>query len=122
VDKLESPRKRVAKEVLDQITKGLESGDLTVEQARKIASETLTTLGEIEKHEDKILDFYKQLAESYPIFVLLYTRLKSEILKEREILEYKAALLAIASGNVVEANDILKAAIEQSANETTELK
>ncbi|HSW70933.1 MAG TPA: hypothetical protein VLH77_03015 [Gammaproteobacteria bacterium] len=117
-----SARRRVSEEVLDQLIKGLESGEITVEQARAIATETLKTLDEIEKHEDKILDFYQKLASQHPAFKLLYARLKGEILKAREISEYKAALMAIESGNVEEANDILKTAIEQSANETTEFK
>lgn len=117
-----SARRRASEEVLDQLIKGLESGEITVDQARTIAKETLATLAEIEKHEDKILEFYQKLASQHPAFKLLYTRLKSEILKAREIAEYKAALMAIENGNVAEANEILKAAIAQSANETTEFK
>ena len=117
-----SARRRVSEEVLDQLIKGLENGEITVDQARAIAKETLATLAEIEKHEDKILEFYQKLASQHPAFKLLYTRLKGEILKSREIAEYKMALVAIENGNVTEANEILKTAIEQSANETTEFK
>lgn len=116
-----SARRRVAQEVSDQLLKGLRSGALTVEQARAIARETLATLAEIEKHEDLILSFYKKLADAYPIFKLLYTRIRGEILKARELAEYKTALMAIESGNVSEATEILKDAINITANETTEL-
>lgn len=116
-----SARRRVAKEVADQLIKGLSSGELTVEQARAIATETLATLAEIEKHEDLILDFYRKLSENYPSFKLLYTRIKAEILKARELAEHKAALLAIEAGNVTEAMAILNNAIAETANETTEL-
>lgn len=115
-------RKRVSQEVLDQLIKGLESGEMTIEQAKAIARETLATLAEIEKHEEMILEFYRKLASEHPLFKLLYTRIKAEILKAREIAEYKAALVAIEAGNVAEANEILKSAIEQTANETTEFK
>lgn len=115
-------RKRVAKEVLDQILKGLGSGELTVEQARAIAAETLATLTEIEKHEDLVLEFYRKLAENYPLFELLYTRIKAEFLKARELAEHKAALTAIEAGDMAEAMAILNKAIEETANETTKLK
>ncbi|MBI3341628.1 hypothetical protein HY024_00735 [Candidatus Curtissbacteria bacterium] len=116
-----SARRRVAQDVSNELLKGLRSGSLTVEQAQAIAKETLATLAEIEKHEDMILSFYQKLAESYPTFKLLYTRLRGEILKAREIAEWKNALVAIESGNVAGATEILKDAIEETANETTEL-
>lgn len=117
-----SERRRVADEVLDQLIKGLSSGQISVEQSRAIATETLAVLERIEEHEDLIMDYYKKMAEKYTVFKLLYTRIKSEILKAREIAQYKAALMAIEAGNVAEANEILKAAIADTANETTELK
>lgn len=117
-----TPRSRVSKEVLEHLTKSLQNGDLTIDQARKIASETLATLAEIEKHEEQVLDFYKKLADNYPTFVLLYTRIKGEVLKAREILEYEAALKAIENGNTKQAQEILKTAIADTANETAELK
>jgi len=123
VDKnTDTARTRVSKEVLEHLVKSLESGELTVEQARKIAGETLATLTEIEKHEEQILDFYKKLADDYPTFVLLYTRIKGEVIKAREILEYEAALKAIENGNTAQAQEILKVAIADTANETTDLK
>jgi len=123
VDKnTDTARTRVYKEVLEHLVKSLESGELTVEQARKIAGETLATLTEIEKHEEQILDFYKKLADDYPTFVLLYTRIKGEVIKAREILEYEAALKAIENGNTAQAQEILKVAIADTANETTDLK
>lgn len=118
----DTARTRVSKEVLEHLVKSLESGELTVEQARKIAGETLATLTEIEKHEEQILDFYKKLADDYPTFVLLYTRIKGEVIKAREILEYEAALKAIENGNTAQAQEILKVAIADTANETTDLK
>ena len=117
-----SARRRVAKEVFDEIIKGLNSGTMSVEEARLIALETLAMLDEIEKHEDLILSFYEKMAEKYVPFKLLYTRIKGEILKAREIAEYKAALMAVEAGNVAEANEILKAAIAETASETTEFK
>lgn len=116
-----SARRRVAQEVLDQIIKGLQNGELTVEQSRAIATETLATLEAIEKHEDLILDFYRKLSETYPSFKLLYTRIRGEVLKARELLDWKAALMAVEAGNVPEATEILKTALQQTANETTEI-
>ena len=95
---------------------------MSIEDARAIAKETLVILDEIEKHDDLILSFYEKMAKKYTVFKLLYTRVKGEILKAREIAEYKAALMAIEDGNVAEANEILKAAIAETAYETTELK
>lgn len=117
-----SARKRVANEVLDQLISGLESGEITIEQARAIAHETLAALDQIEKHEDIIVDFYKKLADRYPAFKLLYTRVKGEILKAREMAHYRSALVAIEAGDVAGANEILKSAIEQTANETAEIE
>lgn len=117
-----SARRRVAKEVSDEIIKGLNAGTMSLEDARAIARETLAILDEIERHEDLVLSFYEKMAEKYTVFKLLYTRVKGEILKAREIAEYRAALIAIEAGNVAEANEILKAAIAETANETTELK
>lgn len=118
----DTARARVSKEVLDHLIKSLGSGELSVDQARKIATETLATLTVIEKHEGQILDFYKKLADDYPTFVLLYTRIKGEVLKAREILEYEAALKAIENGNTAQAQEILKTAIADTANETIKLK
>lgn len=118
----DTPRARVSKDILEHLVKSLENGDLTVDQARKIAADTLAALTVIEKQEEEVLDFYKKLADNYPTFVLLYTRIKGEVLKAREILEYEAALKAIESGDTAQAHEILKTAITDTANETIELK
>lgn len=116
-----SAKDRVAKEVLDEIIDGLNSGTLPLEKAQEVARLTLATLDKIEKHEDAIIDFYKQLAEKYENFKILYTKINAEILRSREISAYRSALAAIDSGRIEEAKDIVEAAIAQTANETTNI-
>lgn len=108
---------RVEKEVLDEIIDNLNNGSLTSEVAQQIAKETLEAIRKIEDHEESILDFYKRLSEKHPSFEILYTKLKAEILMNREISDYKKALLAIDSGNIDQAHSIVNSAISQSTNE-----
>lgn len=116
-----SAKDRVAREVLDEIIDGLNSGTLTLEKAQEVARLTLATLDKIEKHEDAIIDFYRELSERYENFKVLYTKIKEEILRSREITAYRNALVAIDSGRIEEAKDIVDAAIEETANETTNI-
>ncbi len=116
-----SAKDRVAKEVLDEIIDGLNSGTLPLEKAQEVARLTLATLDKIEKHEDTIIDFYRELSERYENFKVLYTKIREEILRSREITAYRSALVAIDSGRIEEAKDIVDAAIEQTANETTNI-
>src|SRR3989344_1037970 len=114
-----SAKARVEKEVLDTIIDGLNSGQLTIELARQAARETLNALGEIEKHEESIADFYKNLASKYPVFNILYTRVKDEIVKSKELSAHRQAFAAIDAGNIEEAHKIASIAINQSAHEAT---
>lgn len=116
-----SAKDRVAREVLDEIIDGLNSGTLTLEKAQEVARLTLATLDKIEKHEDAIIDFYRELSERYENFKVLYTKIKEEILRSREITAYRNALVAIDSGRIEEAKDIVDRAIEETANETTNI-
>lgn len=114
-----SLKSRVEKEVLEVIIDGLNSGDLTVEKAQEVARETLATCDKIEKHEESIAQFYKELASKYPVFNILYTKVKDEILKSKELTAYRAALNAIDTGNLDEAHRIASSTISQSAHEAT---
>ena len=113
-----SAKSRVEKEVVDVIIDGLNSGDMTVEQAQQAARDTLTTVEKIEEHEDSIVNFYKNLSDKYPVFKILYTKVKSEIIKSREISQYRQALTAIDAGNFDNAHQIAKTALVQTAHET----
>lgn len=113
---------RVAKEVLDVIIDGLNSGEMPLAQAQQAARETLATISKIEKHEESILDFYKNLSEKYPVFEILYTRVKSEIIKSRELSHYHRALSAIDAGDFVSAHQIAKTALSQTAHETKDVR
>src|SRR4030042_6365756 len=113
-----SAKARIEKDVVEVIIDGLNSGDLTVESAKQAAKEVLATLEKIEKHEESIAEFYKNLAQKYPVFNLLYTRVKSEIVKSKELSAHRQALAAIDVGNIDEAHKIAKTAISQSAHET----
>ena len=113
-----SAKARIEKEVLEVIIDGLNSGDLTVESARQAAKEVLATLEKIDKHEESIAQFYKNLAEKYPVFNLLYTRINAEIVKSKELSAHRQALAAIDAGNIDEAHKIAQMAINQSANES----
>ena len=113
-----SVKARIEKEVLEVIIDGLNSGDLTVESARQAAKEVLATLEKIDKHEESIAQFYKNLAEKYPVFNLLYTRINAEIVKSKELSAHRQALAAIDAGNIDEAHKIAQMAINQSANES----
>ena len=113
-----SAKARIEKEVLEVIIDGLNSGDLTVESARQAAKEVLATLEKIDKHEESIAQFYKNLAQKYPVFNLLYTRINAEIVKSKELSAHRQALAAIDAGNIDEAHKIAQMAINQSAHES----
>src|SRR4030042_6984829 len=113
-----SAKARIEKDVVEVIIDGLNSGELTVDAARQAAREVLATLTKIDKHEQSIAQFYKDLAQKYPVFNLLYTRIKSEIVKSKELSAHRQALAAIDVGNIDEAQKIAKTAISQSAHET----
>lgn len=113
-----SAKYRVEKEIVDAIVDGLNSGEMTVEQAQLAARDTLATVGEIEQHEDSILNFYKNLSDKYPVFKILYTKVKAEIIKSREISQYRQALGAIDAGNFDSAHQIAKNALGKTAHET----
>lgn len=117
-----SPRNRVARDVLDVIIDGLNSGEMPLAQAQQAARETLATIDKIEKHEESILDFYKNLAQKYPVFEILYTRVKDEIIKSREISQYRQALSAIDSGDLASAHEIAKSALTQTAHEAKDVQ
>ena len=63
--------------------------------------------------------FYKNLASKYPVFNILYTRVKDEIVKSKELSAHRQALAAIDAGNIDEAHKIASMAINQSAHEAT---
>lgn len=113
-----SGKKRVEKEVFETIIDGLNSGDLTIEQARQAAKETLATVSKIESHEDSILQFYTGLAKTHPIFEILKNKVQDEIIRSRELSHYKQALTAIDQGDVATAHKIAQSALLQTAHET----
>ena len=114
-----SAKQRVEKEVLDAIIDGLNSGELTVEQAQSAAKDTLATLNKIDEHENSLLEFYKNLAAKHEIFALLYTKVKDEIIRSREMSDWRKALSAIDAGDINGAHAIVKTAISQSSHEAT---
>lgn len=113
-----SAKKRVEKEVFEAIIDGLNSGEMTVEQARQAAKETLATVNQIEAHEDSILEFYKNLALKYPVFEILKNKVQDEIIRSREISHYRKALSAIDAGDIDSAHQIAKSALSETAHET----
>ena len=117
-----SAKKKVEKEVLEVIIKNLNSGTLSVEMAREAAKLTLSEVERIEKHEETVADFYKNLSTKYPIFNILYTKIKGELATSRELSAHRLALAAIDSGKIDEAHKIAQSAIVQTANETTSTK
>ena len=117
-----SAKARVEKEIVNVIIDGLNSGEMTVEAARQAARDTLATVNKIEEHEDSILKFYKNLSEKYPVFEILYTRVKDEIIKSREISQYRQALSAIDAGDMSGAHEIAKSAISQTAHEAKDVQ
>ena len=93
-----SAKKRVEKEVLDTIIDGLNSGEIDSQKAQEIAKETLATLKMLDEHEESIEIFYKNLSDKHPIFKSVYTRVRAEIVKARELSAHRKALLAIIAG------------------------
>lgn len=117
-----SAKQRVEKEVLGELINGLNTGAISVETAKEIARETLETVTKIEQHEDTVLDFYRRLSQKHEPFKLLYTKVKGEIMRGREIQAHKDALTAIENGQIAQAHTIAKGALAQTAHETTNNK
>ncbi len=117
-----STKDRVEKEVLEVIIKNLYSGEMKVEEARQVARETLAQIEKIEKQEESISDFYKNLSQKYPVFKVLYTKIKGELAVPRELSAHRQALVAIHAGNIDEAHKIAQGALVQTAHETTDNK
>lgn len=117
-----SAKRRIEKEVLDEIINELSAGKLSIETAREIARETLATVAKIEEHEESIAQFYKRLSQKHPSFKLLYTKIKGEILRAREISAHRQALSAIEAGNIDEAHKIASSTIKATAHEATIIK
>lgn len=115
-------KKQVEKDVLSTIVGGLNSGELTADNAKEIAKETLATLSKIDEHEETVVDFYKNLSTKHPIFNFLYTRVRNDIAKSKEMSAHRMALVAIHEGRVDEAQKIASGAINKTANETADLK
>ncbi len=113
-----SGKKRVEKEVFETIIDGLNSGDITVDQAKQAAKETLAAVSKIEAHEDSILEFYTNLAKNHPIFEILKNKVQDEIIRSREMSHYKQALSAIDQGDLASAHKIAAGALLQTAHET----
>lgn len=117
-----SLREKVEREVLNEIIDGLNTGSIPLEKAREIAKETLAEISKIEKHEESILNFYQKLSKMHPAFNVLYSRVKGEIIMNREVSEYRKALTAIDEGKIDEANTIVNSALGKTANETVNVK
>lgn len=115
-------KKQVEKDVLDTIVGGLNSGELSADIAKEIAKETLATLSKIDEHEETVLEFYKNLSTKHAIFNFLYTRVRNDIAKSKEMSAHRMALVAIHEGRVDEAQIIASGAISKTANETADLK
>lgn len=113
-----SAKGRVEKEVLELLIDGLNSGELTVDSAKAAARETLATLEKLDAHEETLAEFYKNLAEKYPIFAELYDKVNSEIVKTKEFSAYRQALSAIHNGELEKAHAIAKGAIVATAHES----
>lgn len=112
-------KKRVEKEVLEVLIKNLNDGTITVDAAREAARLTLAEVERIEKHEESALDFYKNLASKYPVFNILYTKIKGDLASMREISAHKQALTLIDEGKIEEAHKIARGAIAQTSHETS---
>lgn len=115
-------KKQVEKDVLDTIVGGLNSGELTADNAKEIAKETLATLSKIDEHEETVLEFYKNLSIKHAIFNFLYTRVRNDIAKSKEMSAHRTALVAIHEGRLDDAQKIASGAISKTANETADLK
>lgn len=113
-----SAKQRVEKEVLDTIISGLNSGDIDSQKAQDIARETLTTLKMLDEHDETIEKFYKNLSEKYAIFKFLYTRVKAEIVKARELSAHRKAIEAVDAGDIGKAQQIASGAITETDDET----
>ena len=116
-----SAKKRIEKEVLEVIMDGLASGDIDNQKAQEIAKDALSTLKMLDEHEETIEKFYKNLAEKYAIFKILYTKVRAEIVKARELSAHRKALAAIDAGDVAGAHQITVRAISETSHETTNL-
>lgn len=117
-----SAKKKVEKEVLEVIIKNLNAGTLKVNDAKLVAKLTLSEVKRIEMHEETVADFYKNLSEKYPVFLILYTKIKGDLAASRELSAHREALAAIDSGKIDEAHKIARGAVAQTANETSNAK
>lgn len=118
MDTQTSLRIKVEKEVLEQLLSDLVADKIDLEKAREIARETLVKIDEIEKHEESVMQFYENLSKKHEPFKMLYTKVKGDILRGREVNAYRSALMAIHSGDVGSAQNIAKGALATTANET----
>jgi len=122
VDQTPSLKTQVQKEVLIEIIQGLTTKTMTLEEAQIIARETLAASDKIETHEESVIEFYKDLAQKHKRFENLYTKVKGDILRSREVTAYRDALSAIDSGNIDAAHKIAQTALNTTANETAIVK
>jgi hypothetical protein len=119
VDQTPSLKTQVQKEVLVEIIHGLTSKTMKLDEAQAIARETLAASDKIERHEESVMEFYNELAKNHKRFLNLYTKVKGDILRDREVTAYRDALSAIDAGNIDAAHQIAKSALSTTANETT---
>ncbi len=118
MDQTPSLKTQVQKEVLGEIIHGLTGKTMKLEEAQAIAIETLAASDKIEKHEETVMEFYAELAKNHKRFANLYTKVKGDILRSREVTAYRDALSAIGAGNIDAAHQIAKTALNTTANET----
>ena len=116
-----SAKKRVEKEVLDAIIDGLTAGEIDSAKAQDIAKETLATLKILDEHEESLEKFYKNLSDKYDIFKILYTNVRADIVKAKELSAHRKALAAIDAGDLEGARAIATTAISGTANENANL-
>ena len=119
MDRTPSLKTQVQKEVLKEIIHGLTSKTMNLEEAQTIARETLAASDKIETHEETVMEFYKELAENHKRFANLYTKVKGDILRSREVTAYRDALRSIDAGDIDAAHQIAQTALSTTANETT---
>ncbi|MEK7581452.1 MAG: hypothetical protein AAB512_04155 [Patescibacteria group bacterium] len=115
-----SVKTQIEKDVLARILLGLHNFTMTVEAAREIARMTLATVDKIVKHEETVVEFYRDLAKKHKSFEILYTKVKGEILRGQEITAYRDALNLVNEGKIEEANKIAQGALDITANETAD--
>lgn len=116
-----SAKKRVEKDVLGAIMDGLSGGEIDSQKAQEIAKETLVTLKMLDEHEETLEKFYKNLSDKYDIFKILYTNVRADIAKAKELSAHRKALAAINAGDLEGARQIATTAILGTANENADL-